>query len=130
MLNVKKLLTKLMTTQTGSATRVGTVWDSGNINLYRNGGSVTLKFNGAHLGSTSSRTQIGTVPTGFRPPCQIAEKTDASIMVIVEVDGKLKVDPPTGGTYYTSVTYTWGGVIRQLLSTLATAFVRKGVAVC
>lgn len=112
MLNVKKMLTKLtnlMTTQSESVTKVGTVWDSGSISVYKNGGSVTLKFSGAHLGSISDRTQIGTIPDGFRPPCQIAEKTDGTIMLVINTDGRLMVDPPTGGTYYASVTYTLGG---------------------
>jgi len=111
-LNVKKMLTKLtnlMITKTESVTKVGNVWDSGSINVFKNGGSVTLKFSGAHLGSISSRTQIGTIPDGFRPPCEIAEKTDGTILLIINPNGKLSVDPPTGGTYYTSITYTLGG---------------------
>jgi hypothetical protein len=86
----------------------------------------------AHIKSINSRTTIATIPEGFRPPFEVALKPDGTLLVIVCTDGSLQVDPPANGTFYTSITYNakLGGVIRQLLSTLATAFVRKGVAVC
>lgn len=106
MLNVKKLLTHLMTTESTTPTKVGSTWSSGSIELYRKGGAVTLKFGGAVIGNVSSRTNIATIPEGYRPATQIVENIYGGLTVIVNTDGRLQVDPSAGATYYGNVTYT------------------------
>ena len=125
------MLTKMITTEEVTPTKVGTKWSSGSITCCRTSGTVTLKFGGAAIGSISSRTQIATIPEGFRPPTQIVLTTYGGLDVIVNTNGSLQVDPPAGATYYGSVTYVakLGGVIRTLKNAISNLY-REGVAVC
>ena len=101
----KEVFTQMMATEEVTPTKVGTKWSSGSITCYRTGGTVTLRFSGTAIGSISSRTQIATIPEGFRPPTQIVITTYGGLDVIVNANGSLQVDPPAGATYYGSVTY-------------------------
>ena len=105
MLNIKKLFTKLMTTESATPQKVGTKWTSGSITCYRTGGLVTLKFGGTAISGISSRTQIATIPEGFRPVTQIVITTYGGLDVVVNTNGSLQVDPPAGGTYYGNIAY-------------------------
>lgn len=133
MLNLKKLIKKMLTTESVQATKVGSAWTSGNINAYRAGGTVTVKFSGASIGSVSSRTTIARIPEGFRPPAEMVGKPDGSVFVIISTDGYIKVDPPANGTFYVNITYAaklGGGVLNNLIYVNSRPLLRKAVVVC
>lgn len=105
MLNIKKLFTKLMTTESVTPTRVGSAWTSGDIKAYRVGGTVFLKFSGAHINAITQRTTIATLPEGYRPPAEVTGKPDGTIYIIVGTGGAIQIDPMNGGTFYSNVTF-------------------------
>lgn len=132
MLNIKKLFTKLMTTESVTPSKVGSAWTSGTITAYRIGGTVTLKFSAAAISGVSSRTTIAKLPDGYKPPAEIVGKPDGGLYILVTPSGNIQVDPPAGGTYYVSVTFVakLGGVYRKANYVNLRSLLRKVVVVC
>lgn len=110
MLSTKKLLYKIvdyLSYKSASVTKVGNVWTNGSITAYKSGGAVTLKLSGAAFSTVSARTQIGTVPAGFRPATQSYGLDSTGVYVyLVEASGGLYIEKDTGGhTLYGTLTY-------------------------
>ena len=143
MLNVKKTLTKLLG-------RVGV--EEFNLSAYsgfdnafgvgkydKATNTVRLYVFGVDTANISSSTALFTVPSAYRPSTNtampIAYATSSASGVYYATLNASNGTITQGATNSLRQVigfceYTLGGVIRQLLSTLATAFVRKGVAVC
>lgn len=118
MLDVKALLVKItdyFTLKTTTATRYGTVWQSGAINIYKRGGIVTVKLNGVSVSAISARTQIATVPAGFIPPTEIGAVVDGTnTFWFIDTGGALKLNATSAITMWGAMTYLVGGVVRLL----------------
>ena len=65
MKGITKILKGLLRTKTAVPTKVGNAWTSGEIKAYRVGGTVFLKFSGAHINALTQRTTIATLPEGY-----------------------------------------------------------------
>ena len=109
MLDLKALLAKIIdcfTLKTTTATKYGNVWQSGSINIYKRGGIVTVKMNGVATSSISARTQIATVPEGFRPSTEIGAPIDGSnVWWFVDSSGLLKVNATSARVSWGAMTY-------------------------
>lgn len=113
MLDVKKLMTKIINAfavKETTPTKYGTKWTSGNIQVYKRSGIVTVKCNGVAISALSARTQIATVPDGYRPVSEHGAPFDgSSVFWFVSADGSLKVNATGANTFWGAMTYVGGG---------------------
>lgn len=141
MLNVKKTLTKVLEMLKTAKGDDGT-WKTLNSSVAYSKKAGVAFAKGSSSGSVSLTNgqwnNLGTLPSGYRPNSDVyfvaQDRSNCRPMMgRVATSGIISVYPENGGCYYWLYIVSFpvvGGVIRQLLSTLATAFVRKGVAVC
>lgn len=119
MLDVKKLMTKIINAfavKETTPTKYGSAWTSGGIVIYKRSGVVTVKCNGVVISALSARTQIATVPEGFRPLTECGAPIDGTnIFWFVDASGALKVNATSARTFWSSMTYV-GGVLHNLIT--------------
>ena len=129
MKGITKILKGLLRTKTAVPTKVGNAWTSGEIKAYRVGGTVFLKFSGAHINALTQRTTIATLPEGYRPPAEVTGKPDGTIYIIVGTGGSIQIDPMDGGTFYSNLTspadMLGGGYCIASLLCVISSFVRR-----
>lgn len=88
------------------ATKVGNYWVSGLIRAHRKGYVVTLKLDNMAINAVSGRTQIATIPNGYRPITEVAFHDDSnSRMYIVSADGSVKAETQSAGNIWGAITY-------------------------
>ena len=85
------------------------------INLYicrhdiKIGNVVTLRFHAVAVKELSSRTTIGTIPEGFRPPNELYVIPNAtpnnSTYIMVQSNGDIKMEPTAARTYFANLSY-------------------------
>ena len=91
-----------------TATKIeGSPWSSGSITLYKRSGIVTIKFDGVAFSTVSSRTDMGTVPVGYRPRTEMSFCADGSSnrWFFIASDGVIKIGAQEGSTVWGGTTY-------------------------
>ena len=142
MLNVKKTLTKLLG-------RIGV--EEFNLSAYsgfdnafgvgkydKATDTVRIYCFGVDTANLPQNTALFTIPSKYKPSGNVGVpmvfgSTGGAGLSYATVKSDGTIVQSAGSTLRSVITvgeYKLGGVIRQLLSTLATAFFRKGVAVC
>lgn len=93
------------TNQQANATRSGSIWTAGSINLYRRGTTCYLKINGATFSQITSRTTVATVPNAFKPYTETSGYLDGgTVQIFITADGQLRINPVAAGQ-------RWGGIM-------------------
>ena len=120
MLDVKKLLTKMIANgcfnnSSVNATKTNsTAWTGGTITCFRKGHCCTVKFNGVAHPKITSRTTIGTIPSGYRPPNEVEAimtnvtsvgEVNSAVKFLVETNGDIRIDPTNANTVWATLTY-------------------------
>lgn len=97
----------LETSESTSVTKTNSsVWQSGEIRLYKRSNIVTLKFNATVFGATSTRTDFATIPEAYRPITETGGMFDSSaIWFFVRPNGTVAINQAAAGTRWGTVTY-------------------------
>ena len=91
-----------------------TAWTGGTITCYRKGNCCTVKFSGVAHPQITSRTTIGTIPSGFRPPNEVevimtnvtsAGGVNSAVKFLLETNGEIRIDPTNANTVWATLTY-------------------------
>lgn len=91
-----------------------TAWTDGTIYFYRRGNCCTCKVSKQTHPKITTRTTIGTIPEGFRPPCEVEVRgftvtSDGVIKVptvlILQPNGNIAIDPCPAGSIYMTMSY-------------------------
>ena len=103
---VNSLISNLVNYSSADATKVGDCWTSGAIRAYRRGYIVTLKLDNMAISAVSSRTQIATIPDGYRPVTEVGFYDDTNTrQYIVSNDGTFRAGAQSSGNVWGSITY-------------------------
>ena len=93
------------TNQQANATKSGSIWTAGSINLYRRGTTCYLKINGATFSQITARTTVATVPNAFKPYTETSGYLDGgTVQIFITADGQLRINPVAAGQ-------RWGGIM-------------------
>lgn len=91
-----------------------TAWTGGSIQIWRKGNCCTVKFEGVVHPQITSRTTIGTIPEGFRPPMQLeilmtntnsSGGVSSACKFLVNDNGTIQIDPTNAGSTWATITY-------------------------
>lgn len=108
MIKVTSVLAKVeKTSQSTDVTKTNSsVWQSGEIRLYKRSNIVTLKFNATVFGATSTRTDFATIPEAYRPITETGGMFDSSTTwFFVRPNGTVATNQAAAGTRWGTVTY-------------------------